>query len=262
MDVRVLAALAEPNRLRIVELLADGPRAVGEIADRLDLRQPQVTKHLQALERAGLVLMRPLGQRRIYALQRSALRELHAEVGRFSDDHPSEGLLEQYQRAIEAEPVAGPDRTLAFARYLPASPARVWRSWTTAAAVRRWWRPEHFAVAECVVRAVPDGPLRIVLAEGDGARHVATGRFITLVRPREIAFDLAPIDAGGATLFQARHEVSLTGRGAGTGLRLSIAVSGIEPGAAPAVAGLEFGWQQLLDHLTDEVARDANRART
>ena len=64
MDGALLAALAEPNRLRIVELLNIAPRAVGEIASKLDLRQPQVTKHLQALERAGLVAVRRRGQMR------------------------------------------------------------------------------------------------------------------------------------------------------------------------------------------------------
>ena len=254
MDVRVLAALAEPNRLRIAELLADGPRAVGEIAAVLDLRQPQVTKHLQALERAELVLMRPLGQRRIYALRRTLLRELRSDLRLFDDDHASETVLEQYHRAIEAEPLVGPDRTLELVRYLPAIPARVWRAWTTAAAVRRWWRPEHFTVAECVVRPVPDGPLRIVLAEGDGTRHTATGRFLALAKPTALSFDLAPVDASGLPLFQGRHEVHLTNRGAGTGLTLSIAVHDLVPGAAPAVAGLTPGWEQLLDHLTDEVA--------
>ena len=51
----VLVALAEPNRLRIVELLGRQPRTVGEIAAALALRQPQVTKHLQTLEHAGVV---------------------------------------------------------------------------------------------------------------------------------------------------------------------------------------------------------------
>jgi DNA-binding transcriptional ArsR family regulator len=73
VDVLVLAALAEPNRLRIVELLGEAPRPVGEIATALGLRQPQVTKHLQTLERAGLVRVHPLGQRRVYVLRRSPL---------------------------------------------------------------------------------------------------------------------------------------------------------------------------------------------
>src|SRR5215217_8656254 len=117
MDPDTLAALAEPNRLRIVELLEKAPRAVGEIAALLELRQPQATKHLQTLQRAGLVTMHPLGQRRIYALHREPLRELRRWLEPFEIDHPSEDVLEQYRRAIEAEqqhPDPGTPRTLAF----------------------------------------------------------------------------------------------------------------------------------------------------
>src|SRR4051812_8761530 len=103
VDPVLVAALAEPNRVRIVELLNAAPRPGGEIAASLGLRQPQVTKHLQTLERAGVVTMHPLGQRRIYALRREPLRELRAHLEAFDGDHPSEDALAQYARAIEAE---------------------------------------------------------------------------------------------------------------------------------------------------------------
>jgi DNA-binding transcriptional ArsR family regulator len=103
MTSALLIALSEPNRLRIVELLGVAPRAVGEIAATLRLRQPQVTKHLRALERAGLVTMHPLGRRRIYSLRREPLRELRRWLEAFEDDHPSEDVLERYHAAIDAE---------------------------------------------------------------------------------------------------------------------------------------------------------------
>ena len=49
MNVATFSALAEPNRLDILHLLSDGPLPVGEIADRLDLNQPQTSKHLRVL---------------------------------------------------------------------------------------------------------------------------------------------------------------------------------------------------------------------
>lgn len=73
-----LGALAEPNRLHIVELLRDGPRPVGEIADRLGLRQPQVSKHLRVLSDAGVVEVQPVAQRRIYHLRPQPFQELDA----------------------------------------------------------------------------------------------------------------------------------------------------------------------------------------
>ena len=71
-----LIALAEPNRLRIVELLRDRPRPVGEIAKRLRIRQPQVSKHLRVLSDAGLVDVRPVAQQRIYQLRSEPFTEL------------------------------------------------------------------------------------------------------------------------------------------------------------------------------------------
>jgi DNA-binding transcriptional ArsR family regulator len=85
---KTLSALAEPNRLQIVELLRRKPLAVGEIVERLRLRQPQVSKHLRVLSDAGLVEVRAVRQQRIYRLRGQALRELDA-------------WLEPYRRTLD-----------------------------------------------------------------------------------------------------------------------------------------------------------------
>ncbi len=76
-------ALAEPNRLQIIELLLAGPRPVGDVVDQLGLRQPQVSKHLRVLSEAGLVDVRVDAQRRIYALRPAPLQELEAWLDRY-----------------------------------------------------------------------------------------------------------------------------------------------------------------------------------
>jgi DNA-binding transcriptional ArsR family regulator len=76
-------ALAEPNRLQIIELLLNGPRPVGDMVEQLGLRQPQVSKHLRVLSEAGLVDVRVDAQRRIYALRPAPLQELEAWVERY-----------------------------------------------------------------------------------------------------------------------------------------------------------------------------------
>ena len=81
--VETFAALAEPNRFRIVELLRKGSRSVGEIGERLDLAQPQVSKHLRVLKEAGLVDVEPQAQQRIYGLRPEPLRELHRWLERY-----------------------------------------------------------------------------------------------------------------------------------------------------------------------------------
>jgi DNA-binding transcriptional ArsR family regulator len=92
MDTLVLSALAEPNRLRIVELLREGPRAVGEIAERLGLRQPQVSKHLRVLSEASLVDVQPVAQQRLYYLQAAPFAELDSWVETFH--HLWEGRMD------------------------------------------------------------------------------------------------------------------------------------------------------------------------
>jgi DNA-binding transcriptional ArsR family regulator len=86
--IETFAALAEPNRYRIVELLRSGPRAVNDIGDRLHLNQPQVSKHLRVLKEAGLVDVQPRAQQRLYELRPQPLRRLH-------------GWLERYRRIWE-----------------------------------------------------------------------------------------------------------------------------------------------------------------
>ena len=81
--VETFAALAEPNRLRIVELLRRGPRPVADISAELPLAQPQVSKHLRVLRNAGLVDVRPRAQQRIYELRAAPLRELGEWLDRF-----------------------------------------------------------------------------------------------------------------------------------------------------------------------------------
>ena len=63
------AALADPTRRRIVETLSAGPKSVSRIADSLPVSRPAVSQHLAVLADAGLVVARPEGTRRIYALR-------------------------------------------------------------------------------------------------------------------------------------------------------------------------------------------------
>jgi DNA-binding transcriptional ArsR family regulator len=70
--------LAEPARRRILDLLLERPRPVGELVDQLGLTQPGTSKHLRVLREAGLVVVRPEAQRRVYALNPEPLAELDA----------------------------------------------------------------------------------------------------------------------------------------------------------------------------------------
>jgi DNA-binding transcriptional ArsR family regulator len=62
-------ALGNPNRRAIVELLANRPRSVQQIADELPISRPAVSRHLGVLSKAGLVVDEQEGSRRLYRLQ-------------------------------------------------------------------------------------------------------------------------------------------------------------------------------------------------
>lgn len=83
MNPMTFSALAEPNRLQIVELLRDKPRPVNEIVDRLNLHQPQVSKHLRILADAGLVEVRPRAQQRYYNLRPQAFKDIDVWIERY-----------------------------------------------------------------------------------------------------------------------------------------------------------------------------------
>jgi DNA-binding transcriptional ArsR family regulator len=70
--------LAEPNRRLLLDALREGEQPVGALVDRVGLTQPSVSKHLRVLREAGLVDVRPDGQRRVYRLRVEPLMELDA----------------------------------------------------------------------------------------------------------------------------------------------------------------------------------------
>src|ERR1700761_8832797 len=99
MNFETLAALGEPNRLRIVELLRAGPRPVNDIHVRLGLRQSQVSQHLQVLKDVGLVDMEPRAQQRFYRLRARPLQQLHKWLDRYR--HLWEERFEQLDEIVE-----------------------------------------------------------------------------------------------------------------------------------------------------------------
>jgi DNA-binding transcriptional ArsR family regulator len=78
MAATTFEVLAEPTRRRIVELLLERSRAVGELVDVLGISQPGVSKHLRVLRDGGFVAVRADAQRRFYELRPEPLAELDA----------------------------------------------------------------------------------------------------------------------------------------------------------------------------------------
>ncbi|MGH2586218.1 MAG: ArsR/SmtB family transcription factor [Dehalococcoidia bacterium] len=101
--------LAEPARRRILDLLRERPRSVGELVDRLGLTQPGTSKHLRVLRDAGFVRVRRDAQRRWYELRPEPLMELDAWLQPYRQLWSSS--LDALERHLDATPDTPAERT-------------------------------------------------------------------------------------------------------------------------------------------------------
>mgnify|MGYP002518436414 FL=1 len=69
-------ALADPTRRRILELLRDGDKTAGELAEHFDMSKPSVSHHLATLRAAGLVTDERRGQNVVYRLNTTVMQDI------------------------------------------------------------------------------------------------------------------------------------------------------------------------------------------
>jgi uncharacterized protein YndB with AHSA1/START domain/DNA-binding transcriptional ArsR family regulator len=266
----LLSALADPARWRLVGLLAERPRPVGVLAQLAGARQPQTTKHLQTLERAGIVSSRRSGQRRIYSLRSAPLRELAAALsGLAATAERPGGAQEAFERhglAAQAERLAADragwadGRSFRFHRSLAGRPELVWRHLTEPALLADWWAPDDLRVSELVFEARPGG--RIVLEyrdveDADGS-DVIVGRaegVVDDVLPGEhLTYRSSPTLPDGSAAFTSHVDLALYPTDGGTDLEVRYLVTDSTVNAAEFIAGIEAGFGQSLDRLSSAVA--------
>lgn len=101
----IFQALGDPARFRIVELMKSGECAVGDIVERMDIHQSGVSRHLRILTEAGIVQMRPDGQKRLYSLRKEAFDQLEAWVAEYRRHW--EARLDRFGAALERNRAAG-----------------------------------------------------------------------------------------------------------------------------------------------------------
>ncbi|MGC1462606.1 MAG: metalloregulator ArsR/SmtB family transcription factor [Terracidiphilus sp.] len=113
VQVQLFQALGDPVRLRIVESMKLKERAVGDICERVDIHQSGVSRHLRILAGAGLVQMRPDGQKRLYSLRKEAFDQLEVWMAGYRRHWEARldrlgAALEHRQSAIHTDPQEKP----------------------------------------------------------------------------------------------------------------------------------------------------------
>jgi uncharacterized protein YndB with AHSA1/START domain/DNA-binding transcriptional ArsR family regulator len=259
---QIASALGDGARWRIVELLAERPRSVGELAELTGLRQPQTTKHLQTLARAGLVTVFPLGQRRVYAVEAAPLKALARRLRELIETieaHEDErDVIMRYRAAIEAESAVADrerwadGRTFSFERVLAGPPDVVWRHWVDPDLLASWWAPPPMTVTDCALEPKPGGRAVLEYRDAEGLYH-SEGRVHTAREPEHLVFDLSVRDAAAAVSFTGHYDLTLAAVPDGTRLRLVLRITETTVEAVPYIAGIETGWDQVLGNLADAV---------
>lgn len=130
-------ALANPVRRRLLEMLAEGPRTAGSLAEPFDLSRPSITEHLGVLKSAGLVRDESAGRHRYYHLMAQPLADVEDWL------HPFERFwrrrLAVLTDPLEKTPVPKSPATISVDQFIAASVEAVWRAITEPELLAQWW---------------------------------------------------------------------------------------------------------------------------
>ena len=141
------------------------------------------------------------------------------------------------------------ERTITLTRIYDAPRELVWRAWTEAEHLARWFGPKYFSssVPELDVRV--GGALRIVMHGPDGNDYPMKGVFREVTPPSRLVFSNIAIDNDGNHLLEGETTVILEEDGGRTKLTLHAHAKGLVPLAPQMLAGMEAGWSQSLDKM-------------
>ena len=146
-------------------------------------------------------------------------------------------------------------KTVTFTRLLYAPVETVFPLWIEAKHVSKWFAPKHFTVPECAVDAKVGGEIRLTMRGPDGTDYPMKATFEELVPNRRIVTrNWAGMDAEGKPGFETLQTYSFATEGDKTRLTVHAEVIWMDERMAPAIAGMEPGWNQTLDKLEAVVA--------
>ena len=146
-------------------------------------------------------------------------------------------------------------RLLKQSRVLHARRETVFKAWSSAEHIKRWFAPESCAVLEATVEMRIGGKFELNMRSPDGTVHWLRGAFVEIVRNTRLVIDMRIADSAGTPIFDAYTEVDFSDALGGTQIDVVQRYTILDPSKAWMVAGAPQGWSSTLDNLEKEVVR-------
>jgi uncharacterized protein YndB with AHSA1/START domain len=157
-------------------------------------------------------------------------------------------------RAGEGRVGAQSPKELTLSRTFDAPRDVVFRAWTDARQVARWWGPRGFTNPVCEVDARPGGAIHIVMRGPEPwGDNPMTGVFQEVIPPERLAFISTPLNANGKPILETVTTVVFDEVQGKTRVTVHVVVTSSTPEAATALAGIDEGWRQTLDRLSEHI---------
>jgi uncharacterized protein YndB with AHSA1/START domain len=158
--------------------------------------------------------------------------------------------------AMRSETQAGAQpHQLVVSRTFPASRELVFRAWSSADHLKRWFCPAGYSVPDARVEFLVGGAFDICMRSPEGQDHWTRGKYAEIVPHSRLVIDMEAIGAQGRPLFRAYTVVTFADEHGATRLEVTQSYTLFDAVAAPMIQGAPQGWNQTLDRLEQEVAR-------
>ena len=163
-------------------------------------------------------------------------------------------MTEQAGVATEAQ-----SREITITRIFDAPREMVFKAWTEADRIARWWGPEGFSVPECESDPRTGGSLRIVMRGPDGVDYPMTGTYLEVSAPERLVVESFAMGADGRPVLEGLNTVTFADRDGKTEVTLHARAVALVPEAAMMLGGMSAGWTQSLQCLDDVLTGAVDR---
>ena len=140
---------------------------------------------------------------------------------------------------------------LKITRIFDAPRELVFKAWTDADHLKRWWGPRDFTNPVCEIDVRRGGAIRIDMRSPDGTVYPMTGVFQEVIAPERLVFKSMAMDGAGAPLFEILNTVLFSDENGKTKLTIEARVLKTTADAGQYLDGMNEGWNQSLDRLAE-----------